>query len=207
MIRVSGWNAISSLAIILGLVLVPQLSHATPTLVVNGSGILTGVQDVVVGSTTYNVTFAEGTCVALYSNCSSFTFSDSTAASAASALLGAIESPTDFDETKIFGCGNANDCEIFTPTSVDGLLFVHGGRVIDWTAAGTAAFGLPDIADFGQGNGNGADSSTSDAFVYALWSPTTVSTAGVPEPGSLALLASALLGLCFFYRRKQSLNG
>ena len=192
-----------ALAILLGLVSVPLASQAAPILVVNGSGILTGVQNVQVGSTLYNVTLADGTCIALYSNCATFPFATQADATAAStALLAALESPTDFDETKIFGCGGTLDCEIFTAESVDGIGFVHGGEVFDVTALGTSSLGLTDNATFGQGNGSGGDSTSSNALVYALWTPAAVT--GVPEPASLAIFGAGLAAFGVMRRKRKA---
>jgi hypothetical protein len=79
MSRAANWSTVGVLAIIVGLVWAPHAAMATPVLQVNGSGILTGVDDVVVGGSDYNVSFADGTCASVFVVCDAahFTFTTS----------------------------------------------------------------------------------------------------------------------------------
>lgn len=103
-----------------GLAVVP--SHAAVILNVDGSGQLTGAQNVNVGGTLFDVAFADGTCIGLFSGCDSvsdFAFSDQgSAVSAAQALLTQVfppGSPYDLDPTLTNGCEFSPFCDIVIP--------------------------------------------------------------------------------------------
>jgi PEP-CTERM motif len=118
-----------ALAISLGLAAAPQAANASPVLQIDGSGILTGVHDVLVGSTLYDATFADGTCAAVFGVCDAAHFTFTTPAdalSASAALLAAIESPDDFDDDSVVA-GQ------FSPT-ID-LVPLSQGVFVVWTPA------------------------------------------------------------------------
>jgi hypothetical protein len=107
------------------------------TLLVNGSGILTGATDVNVGGTLYDVEFVDGTCVALFDGCDSandFDFSTEADALAASqALLDQVfvntaQGSFDSDPSLTFGCSST--CFASTPFGLGdlfGQLVVRSG--------------------------------------------------------------------------------
>src|SRR6266853_346141 len=82
------------LAMLMGCFLFCVTAQATSTLVVNGSGILTGARGVDVLGTLYDVDFIDGTCFAAYGDClddSRLPFHSSAGASAAAeALLSSV---------------------------------------------------------------------------------------------------------------------
>lgn len=82
-------RALSALGVLAG-VLCGSVAATAPRLLVNGNGLLTGANGVDVNGTLYDVTFQEGSCVALFSGCDSaadFAFGTDVAASAASSAL------------------------------------------------------------------------------------------------------------------------
>ena len=115
----------SCLALLL-VTFVLRSSADAATLLVNGSGILTGATGVDVDGTLYDVEFVDGTCVALFDGCDSvtdFTFSSEADALAASqALLDQVFLDTaqgdfDADPGLTSGCINTTFgvCEVWTP--------------------------------------------------------------------------------------------
>ena len=96
------------------------------TLIVNDSGILTGATGVNVGGTLYDVTFVDGTCIALFEGCDSVndfdftTEADAVAASQAlldQIFLDAAQGEFDSDPGLTSGCVNTTFgvCEVWTP--------------------------------------------------------------------------------------------
>jgi hypothetical protein len=95
------------------------LASATPILQVDGTGILTGVDGLSVDGTSYDVTFAKGSCASVYAACMGFTFTDFTTAQDATDAFANVISPSSYatNLTQIQGCvANANgSCEFLTP--------------------------------------------------------------------------------------------
>src|SRR6185503_10562256 len=97
-VRQLDWEDWMKPAIVLAAVLVAlgcaPFANADPVLLVNGSGVLTGAQNVRVGGTLYDVTFVDGTCTNVFVGCDSvsdFDFATSADAdAAANALLGQV---------------------------------------------------------------------------------------------------------------------
>ena len=178
-------------------------ADAAPILIVNG-GILQGATGVVVGSDTYDVSFVDGSCAALFTGCdqlTDFTFQTSvTAISAAQALLDTvfIDGPAgSFDSFPDLtrGCNDVRGCVLLTPfTTVPG--------------------GVTNIAlenAWSQGNdflgalsvGTGYDTTTNAVHTYAVFTP--ADALPVPEPvSSLTLLALGGVALgCYRGRRRR----
>ncbi len=174
------------------------------TLLVNGSGILTGATGVNVGGTLYDVEFVDGTCIALFTGCDSvndFTFTTQAAADSASqALLDQVLLDTglgafDTDPALTFGCSVGFDeaCFIDTPFSLVGntVLARSAGNSFEVSDSISAAPLINPTDDLAVGQ----------LDVYARWMPSSV--APIPEPASLTLLGLGLGGLGARWRRKR----
>ena len=107
-----------------------QFSSITPDLAVaqaaegSGSGQLTGAQNVDLNGTLYDVTFVDGTCIALFSGCDALADFDfitaATATVAANALLNQVFTDTgsgsfDTEPELAFGCTSSTICGALIP--------------------------------------------------------------------------------------------
>ena len=183
-------------ALALGLLCAAPASAAV-IIVVGGQA--TGVNAVTVGSTTYNVTFAEGTCAGLFGGCDSlsdFTFQTQADAQAAgAALLAAIVgSSFDTDPGTTFGCIGAENCSMLIPFSLGNLGFEAVSALNGSAVNSTAVVLSASTTTF--------DTGTSITRVWALFGPATA----VPEPSTWAmmLLGFAGIGLAMRRRRKRA---
>jgi hypothetical protein len=173
-------------------------AHAAPTLQTDGAGRLTGALGVDVGGVLYDVTFAAGTCQAVFSGCDAqadFAFSTKDAADAAGAALlsSVFVGPFDEDQTLTAGCSTLDPfCSIHTPYSVS------AGVVMASVATNHAA-GSPNPDQLGtSGFITTVDFSLLGNNLLAVWEPSAV-----PEPGTLALTVAAALGLLGTARRTR----
>ena len=188
------WRSV--LAFAAGLCLASSAAHAT-VLLINGAGKLTGVNDVVVGATHYNVSFVDASCVVAFSGCDSvsdFTFSSAssvdTALSALVAQMLAAPGGSVFgaDPRKIYGCPGpvVNNCKILEPYGFASVSSI-AERIYDLES--------PTVPNpLGGGTLLTTDnmvSGSSAEFVYAVFEV----SAPAPNPETLWLLISGIAAL------------
>lgn len=179
---------------------------AVPVLQINGSGILIGATGVDVSGTLHDVTFKDGTCMALFSGCDSvldFTFQSETAARAASqALLDQVfVGPFAAAPELTFGCPAGVLCNPATPFSL------HPSDPSFVQSAGAINYWPPDSAFEGINvffRPIDLDTTNHDTDNWAVWS--TAAPVGVPEASTYLLLITGLLGLAG-YRWTSSRQG
>ena len=166
--------------------LLATAAHAGVLLRVEG-GLLTGADNVVVGGSTYDVSFQDGSCDSLQVACTQFTFDNPLDASAAAlALLDQVFIGM-YDTTPNLtrGCTLPGAClvsTIYAPTPL-----VPGG-----TNVATATNSSVDAGDNVAIGLIGAafDTTYIAPVTVAVWS--AVAPAQVPEPASLVLALAAL---------------
>jgi PEP-CTERM motif len=195
-------NTIGTLAISLGLASAPEAVSAATLL--QSSGILTGVHDVVVDGLHYDVTFVDGSCSGAFGQCDAqhFTFlTDVAAAAGATALRAALERPSDFDPAYISGCGNFFICDILIPY---GNYYPNPPQVLVSVYADN---GPPnDLADdqFTGFYGQFVNTTDDPTHVWAVWAP----AASVPEPATwtMLLVGFGMLGGALRFRRDPAMT-
>lgn len=182
-------------------------ASATPALLINSSGILTGANNVNVGGVLYDVMFAEGSCDSLFNGCmpSSFTFTTRASALAAAQALHdqvMVDSPLGlFDSTtdKIFGCSSSTFC--FTLIPAERVTFEYfAGAEIRNNPAPTK----DEVFTTTNTVSSDIDSSFIPQTNYAIFTLVGPPAGSVPEPGSIALTGMAIAGLAFARRKAKN---
>ena len=180
-------------------------------LLVDGDGYLTGIDEVDINGTLYDVTFKTDSAQELYydegTDTWSFDFSSGMAQAASTALMAIInsESTYDLDPWLVYGMRNTSaSTRIMTPYGTHDYNNADGLHIDAWTVQNYGKWDEYDSV------GNWRFSATLEAdpetdklsdwssFVYASWSE---QTSTVPVPGSLSLLGLGLLGLTGVRRR------
>lgn len=183
-----------------------QVARADPTAVIDINGKYTGINDLDVNGSLYNVSFMDGTEASVYGGI--FTFTNSTdAAMAATAIYSALPSffpALDADPGLMFGCeADAFACQIMTAYDFDefgdtAVVSMRNGRESQLIQNGNESFSFAssgDTTNFYLSNGA--------AYVWAKWSPSAVIPA-VPEPQTYAMLLAGLGFIGFVTYRKKS---
>ena len=162
---------------------IPAEHAIAATLIVDGSGELTGATDVNVLGTLYDVAFLDGTCASVFDGCddqADFTFGNSQEALfAGRALLDQVFVGS-FDDSPALtsGCSDPLRCIVWFPYHTSGPFSIDVGVIenwyfepFDWHAHGTYAAPYPDFSPPGK-----------DPWVWARF------TRAVPEPSTWALM-------------------
>lgn len=168
------------------------------TLVTDGGGNVLGATDVNVDGVLYDVSFVDGRCSDIFSGCdaaSDFTFTtQADALSAAGALNSAVfpgSSPFRDDPQLINGCGNLDDCNIWTPFGVAGSsLSFSQATITDTLTTPTWFVNTVVNVDYAE---------NPDTVTWAQWS---AAATVVPLPAPVLMLLGGLAGLGLMQRRK-----
>jgi hypothetical protein len=189
---------------LLGLCAAFAAAQAAPMLQVNAFGVLTGAKGVTVGARAYDVEFVEGSCVELFSPCTSstaFAFRNRNEAAAASAaLLDSVflDGPSGMFNSILSltaGCSfSGTVCDLVTPFGVG----IDGGGFSG--VLGTVTYHVPPqdgpSAVFGIGGLSVSHDTWLDSgLAYARWSPVPI-----PEPDTICCLGIAGLVLLISQR-------
>jgi len=199
-----------ALALVIGIAAIglsAATTSATVILNIDGSGQLTGAQNVDVGGTLYDVTFVDGTCASFFAGCDSpsvFDFiTQASADMAAQALLDQVFLDTtllgqfDSDPGLTIGCLGFNQCQTFIPYELFPFVpgFIYSRYAYNLGSFTTAS-------DFTGGVGFLPDATTIGSHAnFARFSP--AKSTSIPEPGTLLLFAVGLATLAGFGRRRR----
>ncbi len=170
------------------------------TLLVDGTGQLTGARNVDVGGALFDVDFVDGTCTALFGNCdeaSDFAFTtqpDATVAAQAlldQVFLDGVLGNFDTSPDLTLGCPFVN-CSILIPFSVTDLVTLTMVEIQNNPSD-------PDFVGLDVFNPFTDTTTTLPDAVFARFSPVS----DVPEPASMLLFGAGLLGLTGIRRRRR----
>lgn len=176
---------------------------AAPILLVDSNGILTGVQNVDVLGTSYNVSFTDGSCNSLLNGCDrSLMLGKDAFASAWTAVSKAYQPAFANEPSKFRGCTNSVKCEFIVPFANPAY-----DQLYDYYAVSIAIYMVYSDPNMGGAGGGGMleseDTKAADDRTFAIFSLTSAAPTNIPEPSSIALLGVALGGLMLGRRRSK----
>lgn len=182
-------------------------AQAMPILQVD-NGILTGATGVDVGGTLYDVTFLDGTCIALFNGCdqsTDFVFQPSSilADQASEALFTQVflDGPQGNFDTSPFltrGCTDPNQCAVFTP------FFLVDSSDVRVSAAFNNDLEAADGFLAGGAFNPATDTTNANGIVYAVWSPTAVP---IPDGMPVGAFTLGFLALAAYEWRQRRQAG
>ena len=184
----------------------PLTPAAQAAVILNiSNGQLIGAQNVNVRGTLYDVSFADGTCVELYSGCddplTDFTFSDfDSAFDAGVALLeqvflDTVDGMFDSRPELTRGCENPVTCFAVIPFARSGFDYLAQ------VAENLNIIGPERVFDsFSSIN---FDLNRLSNNTFAVFSPASSSPTEISEPSTMLLFGTAILGLGVVLRRRQ----
>jgi len=162
------------------------------------NGVLQGATGVNVNGSLYSVTFVDGSCEALFGDCTqpaAFPFSYDAAIAASQALLDQVLQDgtpggdfLDF-RARVSGCEDSAACNIFTPQTYDEQLqrvWVSAARIYDAAPDSGVIRETVCCGDPAFRPTTDLDLARDPERTWAVWK--------VPEPTSLALVIGAVLG-------------
>lgn len=193
-------------ALVIGIAAVSlPVAPASATVIwnVDGTGQLTGAQNVNVGGTLYDVTFADGSCATLFTGCNNtadFDFTDAaSAASAAQALLDQVfinsaQGSFDSNPSLTLGCTTSTSCGTLIPYALNGTTPTMAEAINDTVPTKDKVL---SNTLFSQS----LPATIFPASTFATF--TSTSPAAIPEPGTLLIFAVGLASLAGFGRRRR----
>ena len=194
------------LALTSALALSLSIPAAAATLVIDGSGELTGVSGLNVGGTFYDVSFLEGTCIGIFSGCDSTTdFAFDTLASATlagQALLDQVFSPSNptYDSVPGLTIG----CDSWVPECFLVIPFATDGSSVTVLQTVNANVEVPfDRIESVLGAGDIPVTVDSSNVFNAVWARFSPSTAAVPEPSTWAMMLLGFGAIGWVLRRRK----
>lgn len=204
---------------LMAVLLTGPAAFATPTLLTDGGGQLTGANGVTVDGNLYDVSFVDGTCFDVFNGCTEddFYFQDfDLALLGAQALLDQVLLDTalgNFDSipSLTLGCESSSLCGIFTPYRTRS----NNTKVRSRSASNEASDQIRLTLRFSTD-----DLGSEENNVWAVWTehtpivvpppvvippvPNNIPGATVPEPTTMVLLSSGLVGLIGYrWRQRQ----
>ena len=204
---------ISSLIVFISFLFFGALQSHAVTLNVDG-GLLAGASGVEVNGENYDVMFMDGSCDSLFNNCNPDSFIFNTQVSAVLAAQTLLDTVLidavgvgnfDTEQETVRGCTTGTqECSILTPYFTDGtnvtsaFTLNNSSVIFDETLPGTS----PGIFLNNEIPGDGI----SLDITYAIWktpTPGTGNTPAVPEPSTILMLSTGLLGLAGYQWQKR----